>query len=301
MTGTQPQPSRTKVLLAFLAIYTIWGSTYLAIRFGVESMPPFLMAASRFLIAGAILYAIERKRGSPRPTLLQWRSALIIGGFLLLVGNGGVSWAEQVIPSGVTALLISTTPFWFVVIDWFWFGADRPNRSVVAGLVVGLVGVLLLIGPERILTGGGFPLSGILVLLIATVSWCVGSLYSRRAVLPSSPFMATAMEMLGGGALLLVASTVVGEPFTFDPAAVSMKSLLAVSYLIVFGSLIGFTAYIWLLGVSTPARVSTYAYVNPVIAVFLGWTMGGEEMTLRIAIAALVIIAGVAVIVLNRR
>ncbi len=264
-------------------------------------MPPFLMAAIRFLIAGAILYVIELKRGSPRPTIPQWRSALIIGGFLLLVGNGGVSWAEQVMPSGVTALLISTTPFWFVVIDWLWYRADRPNSSVVVGLVVGLAGVLLLIGPDRILTGGGFPISGIVVLLIATVSWCAGSLYSRRAVLPSSPFMATAMEMLGGGALLLVASTVAGEPFTFDPATVTMKSLFAVGYLIVFGSLIGFTAYIWLLGVTTPARVSTYAYVNPVIAVFLGWTLGGEEMTARIAIAALVIVAGVAVIVLNRR
>jgi len=289
------------VLSAFLAIYIIWGSTYLAIRFGVETLPPFLMAAIRFLLAGTILFLWERFRGSPMPTLLQWRSGAIVGGLLLLIGNGGVTWAEQVIPSGVTALLISTSPFWFVVLDWLIFGGVRPTRQIALGLVVGLCGVVLLIGPDRILAGGGFPVSGILVLMLATVSWAGGSLYSRRAPLPSSPFMATAVEMLAGGGLLLLLSVVTGEPFHLDPAAVSVKSLLALTYLFLFGSLVGFTAYVWLLRVTTPARVSTYAYVNPVIAVILGWTLGGEEMTGRMIVAALVIVVGVVLIVMRKQ
>ncbi len=288
------------MLLAFVTVYVIWGSTYLAIRFGVETLPPFLMAGVRFVLAGSLLFLWELRRGSPLPTLLQWRSAAVIGSLLLLVGNGGVTWAEQSIPSGVTALLISTTPFWFVVIDWLFFGGVRPSRHIVIGLIIGLCGVVLLIGPDRILTGGGFPISGILVLMIATISWAWGSLYSRRAVLPSSPFMATAIEMLAGGGMLLVFSTIVGEPFRLDPATVSAKSLLALGYLFLFGSLLAFTAYTWLLGVSTPARVSTYAYVNPVIAVVLGWTLGGEEMTGRIIVSALIIVVGVVLIVMRK-
>jgi len=289
--------SRTRIILAFLAIYVIWGSTYLAIRFGVETLPPFLMASVRFLVPGTILYLWERRRGEARPTLVQWRSAAIIGGLLLLVGNGGVTWAEQVIPSGVTALLISTSPFWFVLLDWILFGSARPTGRVVTGLGIGLVGVVLLIGPERILTGGGFPVGGILVLLLATVSWAGGSLYSRKASLPSSPVLATGMEMLAGGAMLLLFSVIVGEPMRLDPSTVALKSILSLAYLSLFGSLVAFTAYVWLLRVSTAARVSTYAFVNPVIAVFLGWTLGGEEFTARMGIAALVIVAGVVLIV----
>lgn len=293
------QPSRAKIFLAFLAIYTIWGSTYLFIRFGVETLPPFMMAGARFIVAGTVLYGWNRWHGMPSPTMPQWRSATIVGALLLLVGNGGVTWAEQMIPSGVTALLISTSPIWFVVLDWIWFGATKPTGKVVAGLGFGLAGVVWLIGPDKILHGGGFPLAGILVLMAATISWAGGSLYSRRASLPSSPFMATAMEMMCGGALLLAVSMLTGEPWRLDPATVSLKSLFAVGYLTLFGSLVGFTAYVWLLRVVSPARVSTYAFVNPVIAVFLGWTLGGEEFTARMGFAALIIVAGVVLIVMR--
>lgn len=287
--------------MAFLTIYIVWGSTYLAIRIGVETLPPFLMAAARFLLAGSVLYVLAMRRGAVHPTSPQWRSGFIIGGLLLLIGNGGVTWAEQSIPSGVTALLISSSPFWFVVLDWLFFGGPRPTGRIVLGLTVGLSGVILLIGPDRILSGGGFSVAGLVVLLIATVAWAGGSLYSRRAALPASPLMATAVEMLAGGLLLLIVSAGAGEPFRLDPASVSPASLLALGYLFVFGSLVGFTAYVWLLRVSTPARVSTYAFVNPVIAVVLGWTLGGEEMTARMLLAAGVIVAGVVIIVLRKQ
>jgi drug/metabolite transporter (DMT)-like permease len=289
--------SRTRLLLAFLTIYLVWGSTYLAIRIGVETLPPFLMAGTRFTIAGCVLFAWTRFRGVAAPTPRQWLSATIIGGLMLLVGNGGVTWAEQMIPSGVTALLISTSPFWFVLLDWMWFGAARPVPRVVAGLGVGLVGIALLIGPERIVTGEGFEMSGLLVLLASTIAWAAGSLYSRRAILPPSPFLATAMEMLAGGGLLLVLGMLTGEPARLDPELISTRSALALLYLTFFGSFIAFTAYIWLLRVSSAARVSTYAFVNPVIAVILGWAVAGEEITARMAFAAAIIVGSVVLIV----
>lgn len=258
-----------------------------------------MMAGGRFLVAGVLLYIWLRWRKMPAPTVRQWRSASIVGAMLLLVGNGGVTWAEQMIPSGVTALLISTSPIWFVVLDWIWFGAPRPAGRIVAGLLLGLIGVVWLIGPERILQGGGFAPGGILVLMLATAFWAGGSLYSRRASLPSSPFMATAMEMIAGGVLLLIASGLAGEPWHWDPSTATLKSLLSVVYLAIFGSLVGFTAYVWLLQVVSPARVSTYAFVNPVIAVFLGWALGGEEFSARMGLAAFVILGGVVLIVMR--
>ena len=292
-------PSRAKIILAFLAIYIIWGSTYLFIRFGVASIPPFMMAGTRFIFAGLFLYFWNRRRGVPAPTRIQWRSAAIVGALLLLIGNGGLSWAEQAIPSGVTALLISTSPIWFVLLDWIWFGGKRPAGRVVAGLALGLAGVVWLIGPDNIIHGGGFPLSGLLVLMLATGSWAAGSLYSRRAILPASHSMATGMEMVAGGVLLYALSALTGEPWRVDPATVTLKSMLAVGYLSVFGSLVAFSAYVWLLRVVPASRVSTYAFVNPLIAVFLGWTLGGEEFSSRVGIAALIIVAGVVLIVLR--
>jgi len=258
------------------------------------------MAATRFILAGSVLFLWSRFRGEPMPTAAHWRSGAIIGGLLLTVGNGGVTWAERSIPSGVTALLIATSPIWFVMLDWLFFGGKRPSRRVLVGLAVGMCGVLLLIGPDRILTGGGFSVAGIIALMLATVSWAAGSLYSRRAALPPSPLMATAVEMLAGGAILLVVSTLDGEPFALDPSRISTLSVLSLGYLLVFGSLVGFTAYVWLLRVATPARVSTYAYVNPVIAVILGWTLGGEELNMRMILAAAVIVAGVVLIVMRK-
>lgn len=299
--NVSPSAPRVRVLIAFLTIYLVWGSTYLAIRFGVETIPPLLMAGTRFLLAGGILYGIARARGATRPTSLHWRSAAIIGGLMLLVGNGGVSWSEQVIPSGIAALLISTSPFWFVILDWLSFKGPKPDGKTVVGLIIGLVGVVVLIGPGELLVGEGLHLAGVLVLLVSTVSWTVGSLYSRRATLPESPFLTTAMEMLTGGAMLCFFGIVSGELSRVHPALISVRSLIALGYLVVFGSLLAFTSYVWLLRVSSPARVSTYAFVNPVIAVFLGWALGGEELTGRIAVAAAFIVLSVVFIVVRPR
>jgi len=291
---------RWRVLVAFAAIYTIWGSTYLAIRFAIETMPPFLMGSARYLIAGAILYALTRRQHTAPIPRIHWRSAFIIGGLLLLGGNGGVIWAEQIIPSGLAALLIATVPLWMALLNWLGGDHVRPNLGVTVGLGLGLLGIVLLVSPDQAASGDSVNPAGVLVLVLAALSWSIGSLYSRKAQLPSAPLLATAMEMLAGGALLLVAGLVTGEAGQIRLEQVSPRSLLALGYLIVFGSLMGFTAYIWLLRVSTPARVSTYAFVNPVVAVFLGWALAGESLTPRTLAAAAVIVTAVVLIVANQ-
>jgi len=293
-------PSSFRIILAFLAIYLIWGSTYLAIRFAIETIPPFLMAGTRFILPGGLVYAWLRFRGTPAPTTLHWRSAAVIGALLLFVGNGGVTWAEQTVPSGVTALLIGTTPLWFVLQDWLWHGGAKPTAGMVAGLSLGFLGVILLIGPGELLGGHTISLPGVAVLMIATISWSGGSLYSRTAPLPSSPLMAVAMEMICGGVLLFTLGLFSGELPRVDPGSFSIRSLASLLYLMTFGSLIGFSAYVWLLRVVPASRVATYAYVNPVIAVLLGWALAGEELTGRMLVAAAIIIAGV-VVIINKR
>lgn len=292
--------SKVRLIAAFAAIYTVWGSTYLAIRFGVESIPPFLMAAMRFIIAGLIMYPWARLRGAQPPTRIEWRSAAIIGTLLLFIGNGGVTWAEQRVPSGIAALLVGTVPIWIVLLDWLWHGAARPRPGVMIGLGVGFVGVLMLIGTDQLFGHNQIDLSGTGVLLIATVAWAVGSLYSRKAVLPSSPALATSMEMLAAGVVLLLAAGITGEFQRFDPAMVSARSWLSVGYLSLFGSIVGFTAYVWLLRVAHASRVATYAYVNPVIAIFLGWSLAGEEFTAQMLLAAAIIILAVVLIITNQ-
>ena len=281
------------VALALGAVYLIWGSTYLAILFAIETIPPFLMAGARYLTAGAILYAWARAQGAPRPSLLHWRSAAIIGAFLLLVGNGGVVWAEQRIDSGLAALLISTEPLWIVLLVWLHSGRKRPNPKVVAGLVLGFVGLLMLVKPSG---SASIDLLAAAVVILASVSWAWGSLYGQRAPLPSSPLATTGMQMLAGGAFLMIASIATGEPARFVLSEVSMRSWLSLGYLIVFGAIVAFTAYVWLLRVAPPVLVSTYAYVNPVVAVFLGWALAGEPLTAGTLWAAAVILTGVALI-----
>lgn len=293
-------PALPKLLAAFAAVYLVWGSTYLAIRFALETLPPFLMAAARFLVAGGVLYAVVRARGEPRPSLVHWRSAVIVGGLLLFLGNGGVVWAEQTVPSGVVALLVATLPLWMVLLEWARPGGERPTGRVVAGLVVGFAGLVLLVGPADLMGGGRVDPVGAGVVLFAALAWAAGSIYSRGAPLPASPFLATGMEMLAGGALLLALGVARGELGVLDLSAVSAKSALALAYLVVFGSLVGFTAYVWLLRVSTPSRVSTYAYVNPVVAVLLGWGLAGEPLSARVLGAAAVIIAAVVLITRSR-
>lgn len=282
-----------KVALALGAIYVIWGSTYLAMRFAIETIPPFLMASTRYLTAGALLYGWARLRGAPRPKLVHWRSAVLVGAFLLLVGNGGVAWAEQRVDSGLAALLISTEPIWIVLLVWLRSGRGRPNPRVIAGLLLGFTGLVMLVRPSG---SGSIDPVGAAALVLASLSWAWGSLYGQRAPFPDSPLAATGMQMLSGGALLLVASTLTGEPARFALSEVSLRSVLSVGYLIAFGAIVAFTAYVWLLRVAPPVLVSTYAYVNPVVAVFLGWAFAGEPLTAGTLIAAAVILAGVALI-----
>ena len=291
---------RWRIAVALGTVYVVWGSTYLAIRIGVETIPPLLMAGIRQAIAGLLMYGWLRWRGAAKPEPVHWRSATIIGGLMLLVGNGGVCWAEQVVPSGLTALLVATTPLWMVLLDWLWHGAKRPSGQLVAGLTLGFVGAGLLVSPGQFAGGGHVdPLGGV-VLFVAALAWAAGSLYSRRAKLPSSTLLGAAMEMIAGGALLLVASGLFGEWRGFVWTQVSARSLGAILYLIVFGSMVAYTAYMWLMQVTTPARVSTNAYINPVVAVVLGWWVAGEPITQRIVIAAGIIIVAVIVIISHR-
>ena len=299
--------TRPKIIAAFAAIYLIWGSTYLAIRFAIETMPPFLMAAVRFVIAGSILYAWARWRGHAGPRKVEWRTAIIVGGLLLCGGNGAVVWAEQHIDSGLAALLVATVPLWMVAIDTFRPGGRQPGWMVWAGVAGGLLGLALLIGPAELAGAQRADLGGIVAVLGGSLAWAVGSLYSRRAPLPDSPRLGTGMEMFAGGVLLAIVSLVAGEigPLAgaadpFDLAGVSWLSWLALTYLIVFGAIVAFSAYVWLLRVVPAAKVATYAYVNPVVALVLGWALAGEDLNARTLMAAAVILGSVFLIVTAR-
>jgi drug/metabolite transporter (DMT)-like permease len=288
------------VITAFASLYVIWGSTYLAIRIAIETLPPFLMAGTRFLAAGAILYALARGRGAAAPTRAHWRSAAIIGFLLLMWSNGSVVWAETRVPSGITSLLVTTVPLFMVLIHWMRRDGERPRLGVAAGIALGLAGVAFLVGPGTIAGGESLDPLGTVVLCIAPIAWAYGSIWSRHADLPRSPILAIGMEMLAGGAFLLVLGLAVGESAQVTLSAISARSVAAWAYLTVFGALVGFTAYLWLLQVSTPAKVSTYAFVNPVVAVFLGWAFAHEPVTPRTLIAAAAIIGAVALITLTR-
>lgn len=253
------------------------------------------MAGMRFLGAGSILLIWTRLRQAQRPTRRHWRTAFITGFLMLLIGNGALSWSEQVLPSGIAALIVAIVPLWFVLLEWFQH-AIRPRREIVLGLILGTVGMIILIDPARITGADHVDLLGAVVLLFSSVAWAFGSMYSRKAEQPSAPLVGTAMQMLAGGFMLLILSIVSRELVGFDVHQASLTSLAAVAYLIVFGSIIAFSSYVWLLKVSSPSRVSTYAYVNPVIAIFLGWLLAGESLNARILFAALIIVAGVALI-----
>jgi drug/metabolite transporter (DMT)-like permease len=293
---------RTKVWLALIALYIVWGSTYLAIRFAVETIPPFMMAGSRFLISGVILYAWRRAAGDPPPTRRQWRSAVIVGLLLLLGGNGLVSWAEQHVASGIAALMVASIPLWMVLIDAFRAGSTKPDWKVLLGLLVGFGGLALLVSSAGGITPADrldYPALG--VLLLAALIWSYGSLYARDADMPQSSLLGTGIEMLGGAAGLFVVATIAGEWSQLDLAGISTDSALGLAYLIVFGSLVGFVSYSWLLRNAPIPLVSTYAYVNPVVAIFMGAWLANEELTPRIIISALIIIGSVVIINLSKQ
>ena len=292
-------PSRALVLTAFATVYVVWGSTYLAIRYAVATIPPFVMAGARFLLAGIMLIAWSKWRDGARATASNWKAAAIAGALLLAGGNGAVVWAEQRVPSGLTALLVAAVPLWMVLAEWLRPRGKRPTAGVVIGIAVGIAGIFLLIGPGS-LGGERVDPAGAAALVLGSLSWAIGSLYSREADLPANPIFATGMEMFAGGAVLWLGALIAGEWHHLDLARATPASVGGFFYLVVFGSLIGFTAYAWLLRVSTPAKVSTYAFVNPVIAVLLGWAIAHEPVGPRTIVAAAVIIGAVALITMAK-
>ena len=289
-------------MAAFAAVYIIWGSTYLAIRFAVATIPPFLMAGFRFVIAGLILLLWARLRGDTRPTRLDWKTGLISGALLLLGGNGVVGWAEQRVTSGMAALLVAIVPLWMVLLDWWRPGGRKPANLVFVGLAVGLGGLVLLVGVDELrgVSNASISTGGALALIAASFSWAAGSLYIKHAPASSSGLNGAATQMMAGGATLLAVAFATREFSALNLAHVTRESWLGFLYLVTFGSLIGFTAYFYLLAHTTAAKASTYAYVNPVVAVFLGWLIAHEPVTARTVLAAAVILAGVAIITVAR-
>jgi drug/metabolite transporter (DMT)-like permease len=288
---------KTKLWLALLALYIVWGSTYLAIRFTVETIPPFMSASLRFLVSGAILYAWRRSAGDAIPSQGNWKATAIVGTFLLLGGNGLVSLAEKTVPSGIAALIIATVPFWLVLFEAFRSGGVKPTARSILGLVIGFSGVFLLIGPAEFTgTEHKFDTFGVIVLLIAPVLWSLGSIYAKGADIPRSTLMSTGMQMLTGSVSLFIVSVLTGEVNGFSFGEISMRSWWGLIYLITFGSLIGFVSYGWLLHNAPISLVSTYAYVNPIVAVLLGWLFAGEALNARIAVASAIIIGSVILI-----
>lgn len=292
----RPLQSRQKLWLAFAAVFVIWGSTYLAIRYAVQTIPPYFMAGMRFLVSGVVLFAWARWRGAAPPTRREWRDGGIVGLLLLCGGNGAVAWAEQRVPSGITALLVASVPLWIVVIDWLRPHGKRPHLVVGIGLIVGLIGVGVLALPGATHSDGAVSASGAAMLLLGSISWAAGSIYSRHGARPRSAEMATALQMILGSLALLLVAASAGEIGRFRPSAVTLASFLGWAYLVTFGGLVGFTAYIYLLGATTPAKATTYAYVNPVVAVLLGWAIANEPIVPRTILAAGIILVGVAMI-----
>lgn len=292
-------PRKLAIIAAFAAVYLIWGSTYLGILFAIETIPPFLMAGIRYFLAGVIMYAVARMRGGGRPSAADWKTSLIVGACLLLGGNGGVTISEQYISSGLAALMVATVPIYMVILGWAMGMTPRPSPLVWLGLAGGFIGVGILVGPAL-----KFPPSeqhhagiGMLILLCSSFIWSAGSLYSRTAKNAASPFVAAGQQMLCGGALLIIAGIVAGELPRFHPSAISLLSLGAFIYLVLIGAIVGFTAYIWLLRHCDPAKVATYAYVNPIVAVILGALFAGERLSARSAVAAALIIGSVALVI----
>ena len=308
MTGVDPLVDRTLrsravwIVAAFAAVYVIWGSTYLAIRYAVESMPPFLMASARWIVAGAIIYAWRRAAGDPAPTLRNWGAAAIVGTALILGGNGLVSWAEIWVPSSLAALIIAIVPLWFALFVWARDGV-APTVRIAAGILLGLAGVAILFGPAVAQGVSGSPalLWGSIAILGATLSWAAGSVYSKKAALPPSILLAAGMQMLAGSVALAIVGIARGELADVDLAAIDERAWLSWGFLVVFGSIVAYSAYVWLLREVRPELVATYAFVNPIVAVLLGVVFAGEPFGTGTLIASALIVVGVALVVTGGR
>jgi len=292
-----PTASRFGLCAAFAAVYLIWGSTYLAIHYAIQTLPPFLMAGARFFLSGLILALALLARGGLRPVRADWRGAAIVGVLLLAGGNGSVVWAQQSVPSGITAMLIATTPFWMIFLDRLSGGLRRLSPLSALAALVGFAGVFVLLFPKGFGGMGAVPLVPALAILGAAFWWSLGSTLSRFLRMPASPWWSTALQMLFGGAFLLALGTFRGEWAGFEPASISAASVAAWLYLIFFGSIVGYSAYLWILRHSTPTRVSTYAFVNPVVALFLGWAVAGETLGPRTLLASALILPSVVILI----
>jgi len=295
--STRHQPSLGRLLFAFAVIYLVWGSTFLAIRFAVETLPPLLMMGTRHLSAGLLLFAWQAARGQWRPERRLWRSAMFSGAFCFLGCHGLLAWAELRVPSGLAALLAATLPMWMVLLARLWGQGSELTPKVLSGIALGFAGVAILIP-----LGAGTPWEGLsaMAIIASEVLWAVGAIYARGVKSPTPPSTFAAMQMLCGGAQLWVAGLAFGEGSNLHAAAFTARSLLSLAFLIVFGSLLAFTAYTWLLQHVSPAVVSTHSYVNPLAAVLLGWAAAGERVTSRTVLGTVIILASVALVSLRR-
>ena len=291
---------RTRILLAFAAVYVIWGSTYLFIKYAIESIPPFMLGATRFVVAGGLLYGLALWRGAKTPAARDWKLAGLTGVLMLGMGNGAVVWSELTVPSGVVALIVSAVPIMIVLIDWLRPSGVRPRSAVFLGLALGFIGMVVLIGPRAIVGEGHVDELGAAVLLVGCTSWAFGSILTRGKSADASPLIFSALQMLAAGGAMLVTSLAFGEHTRFSIGQVTAKSAWSWVYLALAGSVIGYTAYVYLLGTVSATKASTYAYVNPIIAVLLGWAFANEPIGVRTLVAAAIILAGVALITMKQ-
>jgi drug/metabolite transporter (DMT)-like permease len=294
--ATEPRPAAWKILLAFAIIYFVWGSTFLAIRVGVREVPPLILAAIRFSIAGLALYAWISARGEKQPTAREWRSASLLGLIIFVFDYGLLFWSEQRVPSGVAAVMLATIPVFMALSEIIFLRTQRLTLRLVVALLIGIFGVAVLMAHSLNLGGAPVDKLGALALIFASISWSIASIFSRKLPLPPSKLMSSAAQMLTGGILLTILAAALGEFHNFHPAVVSRAVWLSLLYLIVAGSIIGFTAYVWLLHHESPTKVGTYAYVNPIVAVLVGYFLGGEELTTRTILGSLCILVSVIVI-----
>jgi drug/metabolite transporter (DMT)-like permease len=284
---------KLKTLLAFGAIYIIWGSTYLATRYAIETIPPLMMIGIRSLVAGTILYLISRFKNKEKIKRENIFPLFTLGIMFFLIGHGLLAWAQQYVPSGMAAVLVTPEPLWIMGIEWFFLKDTRVKLRGILGLFLGLVGVVYLIASTTGNTTPNNDMLGSALIIVSTLSWGAGAVYSRVANVPKSPMLSSGMELIFGGTLVLITSIIIGEPSQFQLNQVTLKSFLGLLYLIIFGSVIAFSAYIWLLGHTSVTRISTHTYVNPVIAVFLGWLFANEQITAALLIATIFIIISV--------
>lgn len=292
---------RITMTAAFFALYFLWGGTYLAMKVAVDTIPPFIMGGVRFLAAGTAVYLWQWRKGICHPGKAEWLGASMVSGLLLVCSMGGLAWAEQFVPSGIAAIIFATVPLWMALIIWVFEKKESPGAAVITGLLLGFCGVVLLV-KNSLANLGDNPQAwfGYLAVTLASVAWAWGSLYSRSAKLPQSPFLSVALQNITGGACYMLISLLAGEWRSFSISDVSSGSAFSLLYLVIFGSLIGFGAYIWLLKVADPTLVSTYAYVNPVVAVFLGWILAGEQLAYSDIFAAGIIIVAVVILTVNQ-